>query len=70
LFSIGLFFCNAYKGQILRWRKRHSTQNLTVIAPCPPMRPGKPRHAAMPAFQPSFQDEASRLFACQWIATT
>jgi hypothetical protein len=45
-------------------------QNLTVTVPYPPMRPGKPRYAAKPAFQPSFQDEASRLFACQWIATT
>ena len=47
-----------------------SMRNLMAIAPCPPMRPGKPRYAAKPAFRPSFQDEASRPSACQWIATT
>jgi len=70
LFSIGLFFCNACKGQILQWRKRHSMQNLTVTVPYPPMRPGKPRYAAKPAFRPSFQAFAPCPFARQWIATT
>lgn len=68
-FSICSFFCNACKGQILRWRKRHSTQSSTAIVPCPAMRPYKPRHAAKPAFQPSLPAFAPCPFACRSDST-
>jgi len=69
LFSTGLFFCNACKGRILRWRKHPPMRNLMAIAPCPPMRPGKPRYAAKPAFRPLFRVVDPCRFARQSAST-